>query len=218
MEAEPRVNREAKTYPAIASIIAEHRQLASQSIPPYVGFYRSPSHIAFGGAIGQQFDPLQGNLASKLPVYDLVGKDTGTQTNAQMFQFSKGLDFQRLQDRHQLRAELDRLRRDLDQQGTIAAVDTFQQQAIQLLLGEKARTAFDLSAEPESMRQRYGPHLWCQQALLARRLVEAGVSFVTLDLSYHTASGTWTRTETTFLPTAESAAGFNRYFLSLIIY
>jgi hypothetical protein len=191
LEAEPRVNREAKTYPAIASIIAEHRQLASQSIPPYVGFYRSPSHIAFGGAIGQQFDPLQGNLASKLPVYDLVGKDTGTQTNAQMFQFSKGLDFQRLQDRHQLRAELDRLRRDLDQQGTIAAVDTFQQQAIQLLLGEKARTAFDLSAEPESMRQRYGPHLWCQQALLARRLVEAGVSFVTLDLSYHTASGTW---------------------------
>jgi uncharacterized protein (DUF1501 family) len=33
--------------------------------------------------------------------------------------------------------------------------------------------------------------LWCQQTLLARRLVEAGVSFVTLDLSYHTASGTW---------------------------
>ena len=41
------------------------------------------------------------------------------------------------------------------------------------------------------MRDRYGKHLWCQQALLARRLVEAGVAFVTLDLSYHTASGTW---------------------------
>ena len=41
------------------------------------------------------------------------------------------------------------------------------------------------------MRERYGKHLWCQQALLARRLVEAGVAFVTLDLSYHTASGTW---------------------------
>jgi uncharacterized protein (DUF1501 family) len=40
-------------------------------------------------------------------------------------------------------------------------------------------------------RERYGKHLWCQQALLARRLIEAGVSFVTLDLSYHTASGTW---------------------------
>ena len=45
--------------------------------------------------------------------------------------------------------------------------------------------------EPAGSRARYGDHLWCQQALLARRLVEAGVSFVTIDLSYHTASGTW---------------------------
>ena len=52
-------------------------------------------------------------------------------------------------------------------------------------------TAFDLSREPAAIRDRYGKHLWCQQALLARRLVEAGVAFVTLDLSYHTASGTW---------------------------
>jgi hypothetical protein len=48
-----------------------------------------------------------------------------------------------------------------------------------------------MSQETEATRNRYGSHLWCQQALLARRLVEAGVSFVTLDLSYHTASGTW---------------------------
>src|SRR5262249_5892395 len=45
--------------------------------------------------------------------------------------------------------------------------------------------------EPAAVRERYGKHLWCQQALLARRLVEAGVAFVTLDLSYHPASGTW---------------------------
>jgi uncharacterized protein (DUF1501 family) len=51
--------------------------------------------------------------------------------------------------------------------------------------------AFDLSREPASVRDAYGSHLWCQQALLARRLVQAGVAFVTLDLSYHTASGTW---------------------------
>ncbi|HLJ12003.1 MAG TPA: DUF1501 domain-containing protein, partial [Planctomycetaceae bacterium] len=49
----------------------------------------------------------------------------------------------------------------------------------------------DLSREPERNRERYGKHLWCQQALLARRLVQAGVAFVTLDLSYHGASGTW---------------------------
>ena len=51
--------------------------------------------------------------------------------------------------------------------------------------------AFDLTLEPERSRQRFGKDLWCQQALLPRRLVEAGVSFVTIDLSYHDSSGTW---------------------------
>ena len=60
-----------------------------------------------------------------------------------------------------------------------------------MLVGRQAQQAFDLSKEPATVRDRYGKHLWCQQALLARRLVEAGVAFVTLDLSYHAASGTW---------------------------
>ena len=60
-----------------------------------------------------------------------------------------------------------------------------------MLLGRRARDAFDLTREDPATIKRYGKHLWCQQALLARRLVEAGSSFVTLDLSYHTASGTW---------------------------
>jgi hypothetical protein len=160
-------------------------------LPPYVGYYRSRSHIAFGGAIGQQYDPFQGNTAAQLPVYDLVGNDTGQSSKAEMFQFPAGLDFDRLADRRRLLADLDTLRRSIDASGTMSATDAFQQQAVDLLLGEKARQAFDLSREPEAVRARYGKHLWCQQALLARRLVEAGVAFVTLDLSYHTASGTW---------------------------
>ena len=64
-------------------------------------------------------------------------------------------------------------------------------EAVELVIGGRARDAFDLSKEPAKTRDRYGKHLWCQQALLARRLVEAGSRFVTLDLSYHTASGTW---------------------------
>jgi hypothetical protein len=108
-----------------------------------------------------------------------------------MFQLSRGLDFDRLSQRRKLLNDLDHMRRDIDSSGTMEAMDQFQQQAVEMLIGERAREAFDLSREPEPMRQRYGDHLWCQQALLARRLVEAGVAFVTLDLSYHTASGTW---------------------------
>jgi uncharacterized protein (DUF1501 family) len=71
------------------------------------------------------------------------------------------------------------------------ALDTYGRQAVDMVLGRRAQQAFDIEREPAVSRDRYGKHLWCQQALLARRLVEAGVSFVTLDLSYHGASGTW---------------------------
>jgi uncharacterized protein (DUF1501 family) len=108
-----------------------------------------------------------------------------------MFQLSKGLSFGRIQDRRKLLADLDTMRRELDQTETMAAIDSHNQQAYELLLGKQTREAFDLGLEPAQTRERYGNHLWCQQALLARRLVEAGAAFVTLDLSYHTASGTW---------------------------
>ena len=97
----------------------------------------------------------------------------------------------RLQSRQSLRKQLDGLARELEQSPAVASLDAFEQQAMELLLGRKARRAFDLDREPQDVRDRYGKHLWCQQALLARRLVEAGVSFVTIDLSYHPASGTW---------------------------
>src|SRR5207249_5898112 len=52
--------------------------------------------------------------------------------------------------------------------------------AFDLLLSPKAKTAFDLSREPEKLRDHYGRDLFGQSALLARRLVEAGVTFVTI--------------------------------------
>lgn len=191
LTAEPRNNKEASQYPSIASIVAKHRGHDYPNMPPYVGFYRSPSHIAFGGYLGQQYDPFQGNVAAALPVYDSVGNKTGKQTSAELFQFPSGLSFERIQERRSLLTDLDQLRRDIDTSGNMHATDAFQQQAVDLLLGQQARSAFDLSLEPAAVRERYGDHLWCQQALLARRLVEAGVAFVTIDLSYHTASGTW---------------------------
>lgn len=191
LEAEPRINPESKDYPAIGSVVAKHRGANQPGMPPYVGFYRSPSHIAFAGALGQRFNPLQGNDAARLPIYDLVGNDTGQMTAAKMFELSRGLDFDRLSSRRQLLTQLDSMRRDIDTGGTMEAMDAYQQQAVEMLVGQQARDAFDISRESQSVRDRYGSHLWCQQALLARRLVESGVAFVTIDLSYHTASGTW---------------------------
>jgi hypothetical protein len=190
-EAAPRVNPQADSYPAIGSIVAKLRGANHPAMPPYVVFQRDPTHVAWGGDLGKAYDPFDGNKAAVLPAYDLVGKPLNRTTGANMFRLPGTLTHERLSDRHSLMQDLDRLRSGLDQAGSMAAMDVYGQQALDMLLGRRAQQAFDLSREPADSRARYGDHLWCQQALLARRLVEAGVSFVTIDLSYHTASGTW---------------------------
>ena len=95
-------------------------------------------------------------------------------------------------------AELDTLRRSVDQSGTMEAMDKFHQKAWDIVTGPEARHAFDLDAEPRKIRERYGlmPEFkaptadrcgcpaWSQRMLLARRLVEAGVRLVTVDLRW----------------------------------
>ena len=190
-EAAPRTNPRGGQYPAIASIVAKHRGANHPAMPPYVAFMKHHSHVAWGGWLGKQYDPFNGNKAAQLPVYDLLGKDLNRTSGADLFQLPGELSINRLEDRRSLMKDLDRIRSGLDQHGSMEALDHYGQQAFEMVLGRRAQKAFDLSSEPTHVRDRYGSHLWCQQALLARRLVEAGVSFVTLDLSYHTASGTW---------------------------
>jgi uncharacterized protein (DUF1501 family) len=172
-------------------VIAKHHGANQPGMPPYVTCMTSKSHVAFAGDLGQQYDPFIAADATRLPIYTNVGVDTGRMTGADIFRLPGGLDQQRIYDRRELLAQLDRIERGIDADGTLQATDHFGQQAVQMLLGRAAREAFDLSAEPAAVHARYGGHLWCQQALLARRLVERGVAFVTLDLSYHPASGTW---------------------------
>lgn len=190
-DAEPRLNPAAEMYPAIGSIVAKFHGANQPGMPPYVAFMKSRSHIAFAGYLGNQYDPFIADRATKLPIYTNVGVDTGRTTEADFFQLPRGLTFERLNDRRALLGDLDRLRREIDGSGAMEGMNKFEEQAVELLVGRRARDAFDLSREPAATRERYGKHLWCQQTLLARRLVEAGVSFVTLDLSHHTASGTW---------------------------
>jgi hypothetical protein len=173
LEAEPRINREAEMYPAIGSVVSKHRP-TKDGLPPYVALnVLDKTHIAWGGYLGKQYDPFSGRDASKT------------------LSLPRGLDLATVRDRRMLHERLDGLRRDLDVSGSMEAMDQFGRQAVEMVAGPRARTAFDLSLEPDRVRARFGEHPWCQQALLARRLVEAGVPFVTLVLSNHTSSGTW---------------------------
>lgn len=100
------------------------------------------------------------------------------------------LSVPRLSDRQGLLKQIDSQRRLIDQIPEAHNLDGFQQRAINLLSSPATGKAFDLAAEPASMRQRYGRTQFGQCCLLARRLAEAGVPMI--NVSYcHTPEGSW---------------------------
>ncbi|MBI3878131.1 MAG: DUF1501 domain-containing protein [Verrucomicrobia bacterium] len=174
LESDPRTNPQGHLHPAIGSIVAKFRGANHPGMPPYVALnMKSRSHLAWGGWLGKAYDPFNANN---------VG---------QLFQLPTELTMDRLQSRRSLREQMDTLRRDVDNSGAMEGLDSFNQQAFDMVAGSRAQEAFDLLKEDPRTVERYGSHDWARQALLARRLVERGVSFVTIDLSNHSASGTW---------------------------
>ncbi|MDB5386036.1 MAG: hypothetical protein JWM11_1682, partial [Planctomycetaceae bacterium] len=87
----------------------------------------------------------------------------------------------RLDSRMALRKSFDRLQRNIDGSGMMSAMDQFDTEAVRMLTGSQAQKAFDLGSVDPRTRDRYGHSLFGQGLLLARRLVEAGVGFVSVD-------------------------------------
>jgi hypothetical protein len=114
------------------------------------------------------------------------------------FVLPQGVTLERIGDRRQLLSSFDTLRRDVDNSGQMNDLDRYNQQAWDILTSTAARDAFDLDREPAHVRERYGfmpafdpgaanrcgAPAWSQRILLARRLVEAGVRLVTVDLRW----------------------------------
>lgn len=114
------------------------------------------------------------------------------------FQLASGVTLEQVGDRKGLLKSFDSLRQEVDQSGQLDAMDRYTRKAWDVLTSTAARDAFDLDKEPMSIRERYGimpafdPKAanrcgcpaWSQRILLARRLVEAGVRLVTVDLRW----------------------------------
>lgn len=174
-------------YPSCGSIVARQLGDKNPQLPAYVVIPRGMpgTGAAYLGkkyaAFETEADPAQPGPFS-LPNFSPV----------------EGVSFDRLEGRRSLLTGFDKLRRDVDNSGAIEAMDGFQKQAWNIVSGSVARTAFDLDAEPQSVRERYGfmPEYraptpdrcgvpaWSQRVLLARRLVEAGVRLVTVDVRW----------------------------------
>lgn len=113
-----------------------------------------------------------GNEAGRLPTGD-----------HKSFSLVDGLTKDRLNDRVSLQQKLDGLKRQVESNHDFQNSDAIDQQALDIVLSGKVRAAFDLEHEDAKLRERYGDG-WGEQALLARRLIEAGVRFVSLNTGY----------------------------------
>jgi len=162
-------------HPDCLAIANYLRWQPQRDLPNYVGLTTAPWITpvpALGPAyLGNKYEPFA------------VTNDPG-QAN-----FKVGLDFgPHIGQLQMRRGLLSNIGRGLE--GEVSStVDSFREQALNILLGKRARAAFDLEQEPVALRDRYGRTGWGQQCLLARRLVEAGVDLVTVTLSGREAGG-----------------------------
>jgi Protein of unknown function (DUF1501) len=113
-----------------------------------------------------------GNEAGRLPTGD-----------HKSFQLVDGLSRDRLMNRVALQEQFDGLRRRVDTNSDFQNLDQIDQKALDIVLSGRTRQAFELDQEDPRTRERYGPG-WGEQALLARRLIETGVRFVSLNTGY----------------------------------
>jgi hypothetical protein len=153
--------------PSIGSVVSKLRRDAGvvESIPPYVAL-GDANHVGSPGFLGIAHQPF-------LP---------GSKTSANLG-LTAGVTLNQLAERKNLLKTFDGLRRDLDDShGQLTGMDAFSTQALEMITTNKARDAFDLTKEPDRVRQRYGLQT---EYLLARRLVEAGVPVVTLTPQNH---------------------------------
>lgn len=179
------------TYPPDIGAICQYTQIGPNDVPGavclpcYPGWGENGRRGGpYGGFLGSQYDPL---FALCNPTFD-------REPNANYYDpvmpkgepFLPGLDalpdmtIERFRSRRLLVRQLDGAFKRASQSAAQARLDKFQQRAFAMLTSSKTRDAFDLSREPAKVRDRYGRNLYGASILVARRLVEAGVPFISV--------------------------------------
>ena len=166
----------AAKFPSIGSIV--HRELGprKRGMPGYVGLPYSASIGLTPGYFGGHF------LGAQHNPFDTGGDPNTPYFSVQNLNLAQGLSVDRLEDRRGLTKHFDTARQAIDRMPASRAMDRFASEAFEFVSGPAARKAFDLGKESDKLRERYGRTQWGQSVLLARRLVEAGSTFVTVHL------------------------------------
>jgi len=171
----PQARQRGQQQPCQGAVVAKLIGPTKPGVPGYVcvpedyrshmGFYQAATYLGSRyNAVNAGGDPQAGRY--RPPEFQLPGE----------------ISLDRFGGRRELLQTFDGLRRDAETSGTIRAMSDVQHQAFDLIAGSRSRELFDLSRESDSMRDRYGRHGWGQATLMARRLAEAGVGFITVNL------------------------------------
>jgi hypothetical protein len=162
-------------WPAMGAVVA-HQSGFPGTLPPYVAIPRNPS---FTWELGKS--AFLGGRYESFKAGDPNAPDYRVRDVAQPTAWEPA----RLERRKSLLQAVDDLSRRVEGNDQVVAYDQFQRRAAEMILSGEAKRAFAIETEPDSVRDRYGRSTFGQSCLLARRLVEHGVTFVTVN------SGGW---------------------------
>ncbi len=155
-------------YPSIGSVIANQFG-PRKDLPPYI-------------AIPAANDPHLGTgyLSSAYAAFSVGGEPGSKGFQVRDLSLPEGVTPERMNARRNLLESVDAHFASLEKSDALDAMESYYQRAYSLISSQSAREAFNISAEPDAERDRYGRHNFGQRLLLARRLVEAGARFVTV--------------------------------------
>jgi hypothetical protein len=171
---QPTIEVNDNIYPSCGSVVAALRGPNEPGMPAYCNV---PNRLDLGKAayLGASFNPFSP---------DSNPNDASFQVRN--MKLPGNLSLSRLERRQQLLGQVDTIRRDIDTKGDINGLDKFYHDAFEMVTNEKALRAFDIHKEDPKLREKYGRNDLGQSCLLARRLVESGVTYVTVQ-----AGGGW---------------------------
>ncbi len=185
-------------YPSMGSLVS-HEMGPRTALPPYVCVPNLTSPYSGSGYLSSAYGPFT------------LGSDPGRRSfKVRDLSLPEGVDAQRFQNRQRTLEVVDRHFRTTENDDEIAAMESFYQRAYSVLSSKEAVAAFDIQAEPRQVQQQYGRNSAGARLLIARRLIEAGVRFVSV--SY----GSWDTHTYHFRTTLRQLPPFDKAFAALI--
>ena len=167
----------AVVHPCYGSIVTQQKGFKTK-MPPFIQIGGAVDHATFGGGTA-------GYLGAEYNPFELLANPNATPFNVRDITPPAGVDLARIDRRRSMLGAIDSLQRRIDAQAAVQpaafdALDEHYRAALNMITAPETKKAFDIDSEEAALRDRYGRTVFGQSCLLARRLIESGVRFVTV--------------------------------------